>query len=93
MDDTEFGIAMGPVAYHESIQFGAHDQLGPMIRLYVSQGVREAFGYNLSEFLSLSDAETSIVLDASKKRLNDKERAMDNATKGFDIGSIGDNLE
>jgi len=85
---TEFDIALGPVAYNQSLEFGAHDHLSGIIKLYLSQGVKEAFGYTLTEFLYLSDAETEVVLSAARKRLTDKNKAMSDLTSGFDIDSL-----
>jgi len=85
---TEFEVALGPVAYNADLVFGAHDHLRDVIKLYLSQGVKEAFGYTLSDFLSLSDAETDIVLTAAKKRMADKDKAMADLGKGFDLNSL-----
>ena len=85
---TEFEVALGPVAYNADLKFGAHDHLRDIIKLYLSQGVKEAFGYTLSDFLALSDAETDIVLTAAKKQMTDKDKAIADLGKGFDPNSL-----
>ena len=86
---SEFEQAMGHIAYEPRMIFGAHDQLKSMISLYTTQGIREVFGYNLTEFLSLSNAETSLILDAASKKMAKKDSAMNEMMKGFDLNNIG----
>ena len=74
---TPFDVALGPVSFYDKIDYSNNSTIYSYMLMYESEGIKDMFGIDIIDFLSLSVEEIDIMLNASKTIAEKRNKAMD----------------